>query len=69
MILRLGSIDIEDVARLRLINDLFDIKCLATHVGFNKLYFLESSKDWVNDKIKLDDITCLLDRLEIDLNK
>jgi len=66
---RWPSVEIQDVARFRLINDLLDVRCLATHAGFNKSYFEESSVDWECERANSTDFSRLLDRLEIDLSK
>ena len=66
---RQDSIDPEDIARLRLFYDCFDVKCLANHVGLNKPYFEEALKDWTS-RCSTDsrDLYAVLYGLEISLD-
>jgi len=46
IISRTPEVSPRDVALLRLVNDMYDIKCLTDTVGINKKYFEEVLEDW-----------------------
>jgi len=57
----------EEIAELRLVNDCYDVKCMASHVGLNKGYFKEVLKDWKSSDLGTKDFYGLLDKLGVPL--
>lgn len=65
---RLDNATPEEIARLRLFYDCFDIKCLATYAGLNNGYFREVVKEWSDSPKEVFNYLHLLGKLEVSLD-